>query len=51
MATGSRPARTTARRRRHPPLFVLARWILGVGTSDGHFFGNGALWVVLGYAV
>ncbi|MES4893168.1 phosphatase PAP2 family protein [Streptomyces sp. NPDC096012] len=32
-------------------IFVLARWILGVGTSDGHFFGNGALWVVLGYAV
>jgi hypothetical protein len=32
-------------------IFVLVRWVIGVKTSDGHFFGNGALWVILGYAV
>ncbi|MGW0765489.1 phosphatase PAP2 family protein [Streptomyces sp. NPDC002676] len=31
--------------------FVLARWALGVEVTDGHPFGNGALWVMLGCAV
>ncbi|WP_424887369.1 phosphatase PAP2 family protein [Streptomyces sp. XH2] len=32
-------------------VFVLVRWALGVRVPEGHFFGNGALWVMLGYAV
>ncbi|MGW0999109.1 phosphatase PAP2 family protein [Streptomyces sp. NPDC002523] len=32
-------------------VFVLARWAVGARTTDGHFFGNGALWVILGCAV
>ncbi|MFE3638552.1 phosphatase PAP2 family protein [Streptomyces sp. NPDC059168] len=32
-------------------LFVLVRWAVGARTTDGHFFGNGALWVMLGCAV
>ncbi|MEU0740767.1 phosphatase PAP2 family protein [Streptomyces sp. NPDC006134] len=31
--------------------FALVRWAAGAGTADGHSFGNGALWVVLGCAV
>ncbi|MEV6839337.1 phosphatase PAP2 family protein [Streptomyces sp. NPDC051133] len=27
------------------------RWALGIEVTDGHPFGNGALWVILGYAV
>ncbi len=27
------------------------RWAFGVGTGEGHPFGNGALWVILGCAV
>ncbi|WKU42951.1 phosphatase PAP2 family protein [Streptomyces sp. VNUA116] len=32
-------------------VFVLVRWALDVKVPDGHFFGNGALWVMLGCAV
>ncbi|MFF2203534.1 phosphatase PAP2 family protein [Streptomyces sp. NPDC058145] len=32
-------------------LFVLVRWAVGARTTEGHFFGNGALWVMLGCAV
>ncbi|MFF8913263.1 phosphatase PAP2 family protein [Streptomyces sp. NPDC015032] len=32
-------------------VFVLVRWALDVKTTEGHFFGNGALWVILGCAV
>ncbi|WSQ06794.1 phosphatase PAP2 family protein [Streptomyces sp. NBC_01231] len=32
-------------------VFVLVRWAAGVKVIDGHFFGNGALWVMLGYGV
>ncbi|MEV4921245.1 phosphatase PAP2 family protein [Streptomyces roseoverticillatus] len=32
-------------------VFVLVRWALDVKVPDGHYFGNGALWVMLGYAV
>ncbi|MGW7528496.1 phosphatase PAP2 family protein [Streptomyces sp. NPDC054783] len=32
-------------------VFVLVRWTVDVKTTDGHFFGNGALWVMLGCAV
>ncbi|MFJ3307284.1 phosphatase PAP2 family protein [Streptomyces sp. NPDC086549] len=32
-------------------VFVLVRWAVDAKTTDGHFFGNGALWVMLGYAV
>ncbi|MEU6602637.1 phosphatase PAP2 family protein [Streptomyces flaveolus] len=33
-------------------VFLLARWAAGVGlTEDGHPFGNGALWVIVGCAV
>ncbi|AKJ15486.1 membrane protein [Streptomyces incarnatus] len=32
-------------------VFLLVRWALGVKITEGHPFGNGALWVVLGYAV
>jgi Domain of unknown function (DUF5933)/PAP2 superfamily len=31
--------------------FLLVRWAIGAKTTDGHPFGNGALWVILGYAV
>ncbi|MFF1835637.1 phosphatase PAP2 family protein [Streptomyces sp. NPDC058231] len=31
-------------------LFVV-RWAVDARTTDGHPFGNGALWVILGYAV
>ncbi|WP_405607321.1 phosphatase PAP2 family protein [Streptomyces sp. NBC_00076] len=32
-------------------VFVLVRWAAGVKVAEGHFFGNGALWVMLGYGV
>ncbi|QTD99936.1 phosphatase PAP2 family protein [Streptomyces cyanogenus] len=32
-------------------VFVLVRWAIGAKVTDGHSFGNGALWVMLGYAV
>ncbi|GGR10128.1 inositol phosphorylceramide synthase [Streptomyces netropsis] len=32
-------------------VFVLVRWAIDAETPDGHFFGNGALWVILGVAV
>ncbi|MFF4037609.1 phosphatase PAP2 family protein [Streptomyces sp. NPDC001816] len=32
-------------------VFFLARWAVGARTPDGHFFGSGALWVMLGCAV
>ncbi|MFF7974343.1 DUF5933 domain-containing protein [Streptomyces sp. NPDC007905] len=32
-------------------VFFLVRWAVHVKVTDGHPFGNGALWVVLGYAV
>ncbi|MCT9092349.1 phosphatase PAP2 family protein [Streptomyces sp. ASQP_92] len=32
-------------------VFVLARWVLHVNVPEGHFFGNGALWAMLGCAV
>ncbi|MFE9771325.1 phosphatase PAP2 family protein [Streptomyces sp. NPDC005931] len=32
-------------------VFALVRWVTGTGTPDGHSFGNGALWVILGTAV
>lgn len=31
--------------------FLLVRWAVDVTMTDGHPFGNGALWVILGYAV
>ncbi|MFI5751481.1 phosphatase PAP2 family protein [Streptomyces sp. NPDC051644] len=31
--------------------FLLARWAADAKVTDGHPFGNGALWVILGYAV
>ncbi|MER6123216.1 phosphatase PAP2 family protein [Streptomyces sp. NPDC001795] len=31
--------------------FLLVRWAVGTKVTDGHPFGNGALWVILGYAV
>ncbi|TLS41245.1 inositol phosphorylceramide synthase [Streptomyces montanus] len=31
--------------------FVLVRWAADAKTTDGHPFGNGALWVILGCAV
>lgn len=31
--------------------FVLVRWASGIKATGGHPFGNGALWVILGYAV
>ncbi|MFJ1551445.1 phosphatase PAP2 family protein [Streptomyces sp. NPDC088246] len=30
--------------------FLLVRWAADVKVTDGHSFGNGALWVILGYA-
>ncbi|MFF4161193.1 phosphatase PAP2 family protein [Streptomyces sp. NPDC001678] len=32
-------------------VFVLVRWAIGARMTDGHYFGNGALWVMLGCAV
>ncbi|MFI8169162.1 phosphatase PAP2 family protein [Streptomyces sp. NPDC085931] len=32
-------------------VFLAVRWAIGADLSDGHPFGNGALWVVLGLAV
>ncbi|MBL1097893.1 phosphatase PAP2 family protein [Streptomyces coffeae] len=32
-------------------VFVLVRWAVDAKVPDGQFFGNGALWVMLGYAV
>lgn len=32
-------------------VFVLARWALGAEVPEDHFFGNGALWAMLGCAV
>ncbi|MFF4568277.1 phosphatase PAP2 family protein [Streptomyces sp. NPDC001410] len=32
-------------------VFFLVRWAVGARTPDGHFFGSGALWVMLGCAV
>ncbi|MEU7410214.1 phosphatase PAP2 family protein [Streptomyces sp. NPDC042638] len=32
-------------------VFVLARWAVGARPADGHFFGNGALWVMLACGV
>ncbi|GHE13990.1 inositol phosphorylceramide synthase [Streptomyces alanosinicus] len=32
-------------------VFVLVRWAVDAKMTDGHFFGNGALWVMLGCAV
>lgn len=31
--------------------FFLVRWAVHAKVTDGHPFGNGALWVILGYAV
>ncbi|MET7933230.1 phosphatase PAP2 family protein [Streptomyces sp. NPDC005322] len=31
--------------------FLLVRWAVDAKVTDGHPFGNGALWVILGYAV
>ncbi|MEV1062782.1 DUF5933 domain-containing protein [Streptomyces sp. NPDC050263] len=31
--------------------FGLVRWAMDVKVTEGHPFGNGALWVILGYAV
>ncbi|MGW2635490.1 phosphatase PAP2 family protein [Streptomyces sp. NPDC001348] len=31
--------------------FALVRWALGVEVTDGHPFGNGALWVMLGCGI
>ncbi|GAA0402009.1 phosphatase PAP2 family protein [Streptomyces luteireticuli] len=31
-------------------VFVLVRWAIDAEVPDGHFFGNGALWVMLGCA-
>ncbi|MFF7996781.1 DUF5933 domain-containing protein [Streptomyces sp. NPDC007917] len=32
-------------------VFVVVRWAVGVEVPEDHFFGNGALWVMLGCAV
>ncbi|MEU2587895.1 phosphatase PAP2 family protein [Streptomyces avermitilis] len=32
-------------------IFSLVRWAVDAKTTGGHPFGNGALWVILGYAV
>lgn len=32
-------------------VFSLVRWAAGIRVTDGHPFGNGALWVILGCAV
>ena len=31
--------------------FLLVRWVVGAKMTDGHPFGNGALWVICGCAV
>ncbi|MFG2214358.1 phosphatase PAP2 family protein [Streptomyces sp. NPDC048685] len=31
--------------------FLVVRWVAGIEVTDGHPFGNGALWVLLGVAV
>jgi hypothetical protein len=31
--------------------FLFVRWVLNIKITDGHPFGNGALWVILGCAV
>lgn len=31
--------------------FLLVRWAADIKVTEGHPFGNGALWVILGYAV
>lgn len=32
-------------------VFMLVRWAVGARVTDGHYFGSGALWVMLGCAV
>ncbi|MFF2008298.1 phosphatase PAP2 family protein [Streptomyces sp. NPDC058195] len=32
-------------------VFLLVRWVAGIGLNGGHPFGNGALWVIIGCAV
>ncbi|MEV0180181.1 phosphatase PAP2 family protein [Streptomyces sp. NPDC050625] len=32
-------------------VFLLVRWAVGAELTEGHPFGNGALWVILGYTV
>ncbi len=32
-------------------VFLVVRWAVGAKMTEGHPFGNGALWVILGYAV
>ncbi|MGC5365347.1 phosphatase PAP2 family protein [Streptomyces sp. DT24] len=32
-------------------VFLLVRWVADAPVTEGHPFGNGALWVILGYAV
>lgn len=32
-------------------IVLLVRWAVGAKITEGHPFGNGALWVILGYAV
>ncbi|MGW0878343.1 phosphatase PAP2 family protein [Streptomyces sp. NPDC002671] len=32
-------------------VFVLVRWAVDAKTTADHFFGNGALWVMLGYGI
>ncbi|MER7403632.1 phosphatase PAP2 family protein [Streptomyces sp. NPDC000070] len=32
-------------------VFLVVRWAVGADLTDGHPFGNGALWVILGVAV
>ncbi|MFH9732881.1 phosphatase PAP2 family protein [Streptomyces sp. NPDC017260] len=32
-------------------VFLLVRWVFDAGVTEGHSFGNGALWVILGCAV
>ncbi|MFB7916769.1 phosphatase PAP2 family protein [Streptomyces sp. NPDC056061] len=32
-------------------VFLLVRWVAGIEVTEGHPFGNGALWVILGCAV
>jgi hypothetical protein len=32
-------------------VFLLVRWVCDIKVTDGHPFGNGALWVILGCAV
>ncbi|MGK5728148.1 phosphatase PAP2 family protein [Streptomyces sp. URMC 124] len=32
-------------------VFVLVRWAIDAEVPEGHFFGNGALWAMLGYGI